>query len=160
MSIDIVTQPDFQVCGYVVDTDLEQYGRKANREELFANFYRDGRSDAIAEIADNPKEYYALAWYSGPDRRIDYLLGQRVVDPQEIPEGAIIKDVKGTTYACGRFEADQDIERMWTDFYYQINSGYGYIPDYQSDVWFERYPVGLTGRYELYIAVNVGTNDV
>jgi predicted transcriptional regulator YdeE len=159
MNIEIVEQPEFQVCGYVLDTDLEQYGRKANREELFANFYKDGRAEIIAAIAENPTEFYALAWFSGPDRRIYYLLGQLVRSPVTIPEGAVLKTVKGTTYARGRFDGEEDIEREWTNFYYQVNSGYGYVPDYQSDVWFERYPAGLTGHYELNIAVTIRTKE-
>jgi predicted transcriptional regulator YdeE len=155
MRIEIVEIGEFQVAGHGVTTTLNDYGTVRNRAELFDNYFRSGDAEAIAKIAENPEEYYALAWLLDPGRQIRYFLGQGVTGGQSIPPGAELRKVAPATYAKATFAAGTNIEKVWTDFYYQAGSGSGYSPNYDHDVWFEHYPDGLNGVFELYIAVNL-----
>jgi predicted transcriptional regulator YdeE len=155
MHIEIVELGEFQVAGHGVTTTLSDYGRVRNRTELFGNYFQAGDVGDIAKVADNPEEYYALAWFLNPDREIRYLLGQGVNGGQDIPPGAELRKVAPATYAKAVFPEGTNIEKVWTDFYYQAGSGLSYSPNYNHDVWFERYPDGLDGRFELFIAVNL-----
>jgi predicted transcriptional regulator YdeE len=153
LKIEIVKRDAFQVCGYAVPTTLREYGREGNRAELINNYRTHDPSGELSKLSDTPDELFALAWYASPGKVIEYLLGYAVPDGTVAPEGALVKHVAPATYAVGSFDAGTDIVRIWTEFYYEAGSTAGFQPDLQHDVWFEYYPEGLNGRYQLWIAV-------
>lgn len=152
MEIRFVDRDDFYVCGYSVETTLEENDKDI--AALLQSYFHDGKSEQIDEIAKNKgPEYYGLSWYTKPHERYRYLLGKEVVSPQTIPVGAEMKLVPKTHYAVGSFDQGTDIIQAWTDFFYSAVPGLGYAPNFEHGFWSEYYPDGLQGRYELWIPV-------
>lgn len=152
MEIRFVDRDDFYVCGYAVETTLEENDKDI--AALIQSYFHDGKSEQINEIANNKgPEYYGLSWYTKPHERYRYLLGKEVVSTQTIPAGAEMKLVPKTHYAVGSFEQGTDIIQAWTDFFYSAVPGLGYTPNFEHGFWSEYYPDGLQGKYELWIPV-------
>lgn len=152
MEIRSVYREDFYICGYSVETTLEENDKDI--AALLQSYFHDGKSERIDEIAKNKgPEYYGLSWYTKLHERYRYLLGKEVVRPQTIPVGAEIKLVPKTHYAVGSFDRGTDIIQAWTDFFYSAVPGLGYTPNFEHGYWSEYYPDGVHGKYELWIPV-------
>ena len=156
MKIHFVDRDDFYICGYSVETTLKENDKDI--AALLQSYFRNGKSEQIDEIAKNKnQEYYGLSWYTKLHERYRYLLGKEIINPGTIPVGAELKLIPRTHYAVGSFGQETDIIQAWTDFFYSAVPGLGYAPNFEQGFWFEYYPDGIHGEYELWMPV-VKTN--
>lgn len=143
---------EFELCGYFVETGSEDNDKNINA--LFHDYFHQGKAKMIEQIAkNNGAEHYGLVWYTQNHEKYCYLLGKEVVAPEKIPLGAQLMRIPKTRYAFEAFEAEVDIIRAWSDFFYKDIPESGYEPNYEHGLWFEYYPDGIYGKYELWSPV-------
>ncbi len=152
MKIYLTERGEIHLCGYSVETDRENNDKDIHT--LFHDYFHQGKAELIEKIAQNNRaEYYGLSWYTQNHEKYRYLLGKEVAAPSEIPPGAQLKQVPKALYAVEAFEAEIDIIQAWTVFFYRDISDSGYEPNYEHGYWFEYYPNGVYGKYELWSPV-------
>ncbi len=67
--------------------------------------------------------------------------------------GAELKEIPAALYAVAPFGKDYDGVKAWTDFFFEAIPQAGYAPDYEHGFFFEYYPDGANGDYELWTPV-------
>ncbi|MDR1768799.1 MAG: GyrI-like domain-containing protein [Propionibacteriaceae bacterium] len=153
MGIEIVDRQAFQICGYGIECTLQTWGYNAVRNPLFDKYRQADRAQAVEAVAAPGSGLYAAAWFISRNGDIMYMAGRELAPGQAAPEGALVRDVAADKWAVASFPADADIEKAWNEHYYHAGTTLGYAPNYGQDVWFEYYPEGIGGPYELWIAV-------
>lgn len=152
MKINLTERSEFKLCGYSVETNPENNDKDISA--LLHDYFHRGKVELIEQIAKNKgEEYYGFSWYTQAHERYCYLFGKEVDDPEELPHGAQLKRIPKTQYAFEAFEAGSDIIRAWSDFFYKDIPESGYEPNYEHGLWFEYYPEGINGKYELWSPV-------
>jgi len=152
MQIRFIDKTGFQICGYSVETSLEESNQDV--AALYSDYFSSGKAMLIDNIAKgNATEYYGLMWYLEGHKRYRYLLGKEIVNLSMTPNEAEIKEIPSAFYAVASFEKDYDGVKAWTDFFFEAIPQAGYTPDYNHGFFFEYYPNGVNGEYELWTPV-------
>jgi predicted transcriptional regulator YdeE len=152
MQIRFIEKDDFQICGYSVETSLAESSQDV--AALYKDYFNSGKAMAIDNAAKNKAtEYYGLMWYLEGHERYRYLLGKETLNRSLIPAEAELKELSAALYAVASFEKDYDGVKAWTDFFFEAIPQAGYAPDYEHGFFFEYYPDGVNGSYELWTPV-------
>jgi len=152
MQIRFVDKADFQISGYSVETSLDESSKDLTA--LYNDYFNTEKAILIDNVAKNrAAEYYGLIWYMEGHERYRYLLGKETVNPSAIPVEAELKEIPAALYAVAYFENDYDNVKAWTDFFFEAIPQAGYEPDYEHGFFFEYYPDGINGNYELWTPV-------
>lgn len=152
MQIQFVEKADFQICGYSIETSLEESGQDV--AALYRDYFRSGMALAIDNVAKNKTAaFYGLMWYLKDHKRYRYLLGKETSLLSEIPDNAALIEIPAALYAAAAFEKGHDAVNAWTDFFFKAIPQAGYAPDDTHGFFFEYYPAGVNGNYELWTPV-------
>ncbi len=152
MQICFIDKADFKICGYSVETSLEESGQDV--AALCSGYFSSDRVTVINSVAKNTvAEYYGLMWYLEGHERYRYLLGKETVNLSGIPANAELIEIPAALYAVASFEKDYDAVKAWTDFFFEAIPGAGYAPDYKHGFFFEYYPNGVNENYVLWTPV-------
>ena len=152
MQIRFVDKADFQICGYSVETSLDESSKDVTA--LYYDYFNTEKAILIDNVAKNrATEYYGLMWYLEGHERYRYLLGKEIVNTSAIPVEAELKEIPAALYAVACFENDYDGVKAWSDFFFEAIPQAGYAPDYEHGFFFEYYPDGANGNYELWTPV-------
>lgn len=151
MDISIVERDTFFICGYSVETTLEQNDKDVSA--LYSDFFGSGKEAILMMLKGSKKGYYGLIWYTEGKERYCYLLGIEVGQENIAPENSILKKISKATYAVTRFTKSEDIIEAWTNFYYNVIPKAGFKVDEQYNFYFEYYPININGEFELWVPV-------
>lgn len=152
MQVRFINKSNFLICGYSVETSLEESEHDVTA--LYTDYLNSGKAAAINNAAKSEdSEYYGLMWYLEGHERYHYLLGKEIINLTSIPTDAVRKEIPTALYAVSSFEKDYDGVKAWTDFFYEAIPQAGYKPDYEHGFFFEYYPDGVNGNYELWTPV-------
>ena len=151
MDINLVEKETFFICGYSVETTLEQNDKDVSA--LYDDFFQSGKEALLMNLEGSKKGYYGLSWYSQGHERYCYLLGLEVGHEDTVPGDAIMKVVPKTIYAMARFPQGEDIIKAWTDFFYNTIPRAGYKVNNEYNLYFEFYPGSVRGEFELWVPV-------
>jgi len=152
MQIRFIDKTIFQICGYSVETSLEE--SEQDVAALYSDYFNTEKSALIDNVAKNKAaEYYGLMWYLEGHERYRYLLGKETDNLSLISSGSELKEIPAALYAVASFEKDYDGVKAWTDFFFEAIPQAGYTPDYKHGFFFEYYPDGVDGNYELWTPV-------
>lgn len=152
MQIHFVNRPDFQVCGFSVETSLKEGYRDV--ENLYNDYFCSDKAKIINDMTNSEtKEYYGLMWYLKGHERYRYLLGKEAIDFTLTSTEVELIDIPAALYAVVEFEKGFDNTKAWTDFFFESIPQSGYTPDYEHGYFFEFYPNGMDGNYELWTPV-------
>lgn len=152
MQVRFVDKTGFLICGYSVETSLEESGHDV--AALYTDYFGSGKATAIHNAAKSKAaEYYGLMWYLEGHERYRYLLGKEAVNLSLIPADGERKEIPAALYAVSSFEKDYDNTKAWTDFFFEAIPQAGYKPDYDHGFFFEYYPNDVNGNYELWTPV-------
>jgi len=152
MQIRFVDKADFQISGYSVETSLDESSKDV--AALYDGYFNTEKATLIDNVAKNrAAEYYGLMWYLEGHERYRYLLGKETVTPSAIPVEAELKEIPAALYAVASLDKDFDGVKAWTDFFFETIPQAGYAPDYEHGFFFEYYPDGVNGNYELWTPV-------
>ncbi len=152
MNIEIVERGTFCICGYWVETTLEQNDKDV--AALYNDFFSNGNEEILTELQGSKKGYYGLSWYTEDHKRYCYLLGIEVAPKNIAPENSILKVIPSTPYAMARFPKGEDIIKAWTDFFYHAIPDAGYSIDADYNLYFEYYPSSVKDEFELWVPVH------
>lgn len=150
MGIHIEDRDAFNICGYAVETTLEQNNNDIST--LYSDFFKNGKENRILNISNSKKGYYGLSWYTKAHERYCYLLGLEV-SSNNIPKDAILKEIPKTTFAVACYSKETDIINAWTDFYFNDIPKLGYEVNEKINLFFEYYPESVHGDFELWTPV-------
>ena len=82
MQIRFVDKADFQICGYSVETSLDESSKDV--AALYNDYFNNEKATLIDNVAKNrAAEYYGLMWYLEGHERYRYLLGKETVNPDD-----------------------------------------------------------------------------
>lgn len=151
MEINFVEKETFFVCGYSVETTLEQNDKDISA--LYEDFFRSGKETALMKLKGSKKGYYGLSWYTQGNEKYCYLLGIEASKENTVPENAVLKEVPKTTYAMVRFPKGEDILKAWNDFFYYAIPGAGFKVNEAHNRYYEYYPGSVHGEFELWVPV-------
>lgn len=152
MEIHFINKADFQICGYSVETSLTESNKDV--AALYSDYFNNGKSALIdSAVKSNAAKYYGLMWYLEGHERYRYLLGKETVNLPLPPADAELKEIPAALYAVAHFEKEYDGTKAWTDFFFDAIPKAGYAPDYEHGFFFEYYPDGVDGNYELWTPV-------
>ena len=152
MQIRFINKADFQIIGYSIETSLNESGKDV--EALYNDYFNTEKTALIDNVAKNKAaEYYGLMWYLEGHERYRYLLGKETVNPTAIPVKAELKEMPSALYAVASFDKDFDGVKAWTYFFFETLPKTGYAPNYEHGFFFECYPDGVNGNYELWTPV-------
>ncbi|MDR2854592.1 MAG: effector binding domain-containing protein [Methanomicrobiales archaeon] len=151
MQIRFVEKGGFHVCGYSIETSLEE---NQIMTVLYNDYFNTEKAALIDNVAKNKAAgYYGLMWYLEGQKRYRYLLGKEVVNLSVIPARAEVKEIPATLYAVATFEKGYDAVKAWTNFFFEEIPEAGFAPNYEHGFFFEYYPDGVNGKYELWTPV-------
>ena len=152
MQIRFMDKASFQICGYSVETSLDESSKDV--EDLYNDYFNTEKATLIDNAARiKATEFYGLMWYLQGHERYHYLLGKETVNLTVIPSKAELKEIPAAFYAVATFDNDYDSVKAWTDFFFEAIPQAGYAPDYEHGFFFEFYPDGVDGKYELWTPV-------
>jgi len=152
MQIRFINKADFQISGYSVETSLDE--SKKDVAALYDDYFNTEKAALIDNAAKNKAAgYYGLMWYSEGHERYRYLLGKETANLPAIPAEAETKELPTALYAVASFEKEYDNDKAWTAFFFEAIPQAGYAPDYEYGFFFEYYPDGVNGNYELWTPV-------
>ncbi len=151
MNMEIVERDTFWICGYWVETTLEQNDKDV--AALYDDFFCNGKEEILMRLQGSRKGYYGLSWYTDGHERYCYLLGIEVAQRNNAPDNSILKEIPKTTYAVARFPKGEDIIKAWTEFFYHTIPDAGYNVNAIYNLYFEYYPSGIKEEFELWVPV-------
>jgi predicted transcriptional regulator YdeE len=152
MQMRFMQRDGFQICGYSVETSLDESGTDV--AALYNDYFNTEKSLLIDNVAKNKgAELYGLMWYPEGHKRYRYLVGKETANLSEIPIGTELKKIPSALYAVAPLAKDNDGIKAWTDFFFEAIPQAGYVPDYEHGFFFEYYPDGVDGDYELWTPV-------
>lgn len=152
MKIRFVDRPGFQIVGYSVETSLDE--SEKDLAALYGDYFDSEKASSIDTVAkQNAAAYYGLMWYLQGHTRYRYLLGKETANLTLVPAGADVKEIPAAHYAVATFKRDSDGIKAWTDFFFEAIPAAGCAPDYEHGFFFEYYPDGVSGDYELWTPV-------
>lgn len=151
MDINLILRETFTICGYSVETTLEQNDMDVSA--LYDDFFQNNKEATLLNLAGGQKGYYGLTWYTQGHERYVYLLGIEIGPENTAPEHAVIKTIPKMTYAMQRFPKETDIIRAWTEFFYHEIPAARYQVNEEPNLYFEYYPDSVKGSFELWVPV-------
>ncbi len=152
MKICITERTEFELCGYSVETELENNDKSI--KALYYDYFHKGKAELIEQIAKSSNsEYYGLSWYTYKHEKYCYIIGKEVTNQEKIPSGALLINIPKAQYAFEMFDPEDNIIKAWSSFFYKDIPESGYKPNYEHGLWFEYYPDGVSGKYELWAPV-------
>ena len=153
----IVKRSAFRICGYAVETDLENNDRSIST--LYEEFEREGYDGILKQLPLCEDGYYGLEWYTEGHKSFFYLLGRAVGETAAAPLGAEIRAIPAAKYIVAEISARTNIVDAWTEFFYQVIPDQGYEVDEQHGYYFEYYRNDMTGDCELWTPIRQGVNN-
>jgi len=151
MDFQIIPRGAFAVCGYAVETTIEN--NDADISGLYSDVLGTEKEDALLALLGAQPGYYGLEWYTQGQKSFFYLLGKAVDKNNDIPQGAMLKLIPPANYAVAKSAAGSSIIDAWTEFFYTVIPSQGYAPDESHGLYFEYYPKLTDGDYELWAPV-------
>lgn len=151
MEINLVEKETFFICGYSVETTLEQNDKDVSA--LYDDFFRSDKEAILMKLKGSKTGYYGLSWYTRDHEQYCYLLGAEVGPENTAPRNTVIKTLPKTIYAMARFPQGEDIIKAWTEFFYNTIPGAGYKVNDEYNLYFEFYPGSVHGEFELWVPV-------
>jgi predicted transcriptional regulator YdeE len=151
MNIEIVERSTFCICGYWIETTLEQNDKDV--AALYDDFFSNGKEEILMKLQGSKKGYYGLSWYTQSHERYCYLLGIEVEQKNIAPENTILKELVKTTYAVARFPKGENIIKAWTEFFYHAIPDAGFHVNAEYNLYFEYYPSSVKDEFELWVPV-------
>ncbi len=151
MDINIMERDTFFICGYLVETTLEQKDKDVSA--LYGDFFYNSKDTILMTLKGSKKGYYGLNWYTKGHERYCYLLGIEVEQDIIAPVNSILKEIAKTTYAVARFPKGEDIIKVWTEFYYNEIPKVGLKVNQEHNLYFEYYPYNVNDEFELWVPV-------
>ena len=151
MKIDIIKKDTFFICGYTVETTLEQNDKDVSI--LYDDFFNSHKEEILMNLKGSKKGYYGLSWYTQGHEKYCYLLGVEVGQEATAPQNAVLKKVPKTAYAMARFPQGENIINAWTEFFYNEIPKARFEVDEEHNLYFEYYPDSVYGEFELWVPV-------
>ena len=149
--MNLVERETFYICGYAVETNAAQNDKDIS--SLYKVFFDDNRKNVLLSLKGCKKGHYGLMWYTQGHEKYCYLLGVEVDRDNELPENAMLKTVAKSIYAVACYPHDKNAIEAWTEFFYTDIPNEGYAPNEEHNLYFEYYPEGVDGDYELWVPV-------
>lgn len=151
MDIEIKHRNKFYICGYTVETTLEN--NDADISRLYSSFFGTEKERSLPGLPGCRPGYYGLEWYTEGHKSFFYLLGREVSGECGAPEGSLLKSVPPAEYAAAKFPAGSSLIEAWTEFFNSAIPAAGYAPDEKHGFYFEYYPEDVRGVFELWTPV-------
>lgn len=151
MPLQFIEREGFQICGYSVETTLAESENDVGALLLTYESDRAAQIDAIA--TSDSTGIYGLMWYTQGHERYRYLVGKEVQNPMSVPSGAELKQIPKSLFAVASYPRGYDNTKAWTEFFFTDIPEAGYAPDYANGYFFEYYPNGMDGDFELWTPV-------
>jgi len=149
--MELVERDTFTVCGWAVGTNAEHNDR--DLKTLYDDFFTNGKDAALRGLGAMPG-LIGLTWYTTPDHtQYAYLLGGEVNAGSPTPDGALKRTLPATRYAVVSYDAAKDIIQAWTEFFFTDIPQAGWAPNFDYNQYFEYYPDGVGGDYQLWVPV-------
>lgn len=148
MDIKLQKKDTFYICGYFVETSVETCG--ADVAQLWHDFER--QKEELFSLLGHKNDFYGLMWYT-ENHRYCYLIGIETGVFENKPAGALCKCIPGTDYAIASVPPDTSAVDAWTAYFNEVLPSAGYVPDVAHGLYFEYYPDGNQGAYELWTPV-------
>lgn len=152
MKLEFFSRPAFHICGYAVETTLED--NDTDIASLYRSFFETGEEHDLLRLSGCQSGYYGLEWYTEGHKSFFYLLGKAVDGTADIPPGAVMKHIPAAQYAVAAIPPEHNLTEAWADFFYTAIPQAGYAPDEAHGFYFEYYPEDVHGRCELWTPVN------
>lgn len=149
MELRVVSRDSLLLCGYYVDTCLEDCGKDIAALWDVFNAGKDDLYNAFGHRSD----LYGLMWYT-QNHRYCYLIGMEANESVCSPAGASRKNVPPARYAVVRVPASASAVDAWTEFYKKTIPEAGFAPDAAHGFNFEYYPDGADRDYELWTPIS------
>jgi len=144
MPFKFVERDDFYIGGCSVETTL------VNSSKDIALLFQscENKNFALKEA-----EHYGLMWYTQGHERYRYLVGKETPYSSSIPIGLELKHIPKALFAVASYPHGYDNTKAWTDFFFTDIPTMGYTPNYEHGYFFEYYPNGAEGDFELWTPV-------
>ncbi len=151
MNVHLVRREAFAVCGYAVETNLEN--NDADLQKLFGDFFETGKDEVLLKLKGAEPGFFGVEWYTQGHKSFFYLLGVAVDKGVRAPEGAVLKVIPAAEYAVTSVRAGRNLVDAWTAFFYTAIPEEGLKPDEAHGYYFEFYPGAADGDCELWVPV-------
>lgn len=151
MKTRIAERGSFSICGYAVETNLEN--NDPDISKLYDKFQKEGYDSILKQIPQCEEGYYGLEWYTEGHKSFFYLLGRAVGETAAAPVEAEIKTIPAAKYIVAEIPAGTNIVDAWTEFFYKLIPELGYEVDDQHGYYFEYYRNDLSGDCELWTPI-------
>lgn len=154
MPLRFIERKGFQICGYSVETTLAESGNDVGA--LLQAYGGSGAAQIDAIASSGSAEIYGLMWYTQGHERYRYLVGKEAQNPIAVPPGSELKQIPKALFAVAGYPREYDNTKAWTEFFFTDIPEAGYAPDYDNGYFFEYYPNGMDGDFELWTPVIKG----
>ena len=151
MKTRIVERDAFSICGYAVETNLEDNNHDISK--LYEKFQNKEYDSILKQLPGCEIGYYGLEWYTEGHKSFFYLLGKSVGKATAPPDEAIIKHIPAAKYIVAEIQAETNIVDAWTEFFYKVIPDLGYEVDEQHGYYFEYYKNGTAGDCDLWTPI-------
>jgi predicted transcriptional regulator YdeE len=141
----------FSICGYAVETNLEDNNNDISK--LYEKFQNEGYDSILNQLTGCEVGYYGLEWYTEGHKSFFYLLGKSVGETAASPKEAIMKHIPAAKYIVAEIPADTNVFNAWTEFFYKVIPDLGYKVDEQHGYYFEYYKNGFSGDCDLWTPI-------
>lgn len=151
MKTKIVERSAFHICGYAIETNLENNDNDISN--LLEKFKIEGYDSILNELPLCQKGYYGLEWYTEGHKSFFYLFGKEVGESAAAPKEAEIKLIPSAKYIVAEIPAGTNLVDAWTEFFYKAIPVLGYEVDDRHGYYFEYYKNDLSGDCELWTPI-------
>lgn len=151
MKTRIVERDAFSICGYAVETSLENNNHDISK--LYEKFQNEKYDSILKQLPGCEIGYYGLEWYTEGHKSFFYLLGKSVGKTAVPPKEAIIKHIPAAKYIVAEIQAETNIVDAWAEFFYKVIPDLGYEVDEQYGYYFEYYQNGISGDCDLWTPI-------
>jgi predicted transcriptional regulator YdeE len=152
MNTRIVGRGAFRICGYAVETDLENNDQSIST--LYEEFEKEGYDGILKQLPLCEDGYYGLEWYTEGHKSFFYLLGRAVGETAVAPVEAELKHIPSAKYIVAEIPAGTNLVDAWTELFYKVISDLGYEVDEKHGYYFEYYRNDLSGDCELWTPIS------
>ena len=142
MKIRFENREKFNVCGYVVETTLENNNRDLG--DLWNKYERE-----LKENSESKSCLYGVMRYTDEThQRYSYLLG---IETDRLQGDMVCMEVPAGHFAVAAVPKEMTGNEAWTEFFYKGIPAKGFMPDESHGVYFEFF--NKNGDYELWTPV-------
>ena len=118
MKTRIVEREAFYICGYAVETNLEENDNDISK--LYARFENNRYDSILKQLPLFGKGYYGLEWYTEGHESFFYLFGREIGEMTVAPKGSEIKYIPSAKYLVAEILAGTNLVDAWTEFFYKV----------------------------------------